>query len=129
MSENRSRALTEFLQEHVGDLLRSVIYYDEDETEVVYVRDDVAEQYSDDDVAEVVQDVRLEAVEKPHQENLYAHGSMKATIRCFEEAVEMHIPHDETTGTAVALDGEVFAIHDTFIGGCLDAMEGEEIEQ
>ena len=123
MSETPSKALTEFLKDCVGDHLRSVIYYDEAGGEVVYVRDDVADQYTDADIEQVVRDVRLEAVEKPHQESLYAHGSMNATVRCFEEAVEMHFPHDEKCGTAVALDGEVFAIHNTFIGRCLDVME------
>jgi SpoVK/Ycf46/Vps4 family AAA+-type ATPase len=123
MSETPSEALTEFLKDYVGDHLRSVMYYDEAGADIVYVRDDVAEQYTDEDVEEVVHDVRLEAVEKPHQESLYAHGSMNVTVRCFEDAVEMHFPHDEKSGTAVALDGEVFAIHNTFIGQCLDAMQ------
>jgi hypothetical protein len=123
MSTSSAEALTEFLRDHVGNHLRSVIYYDEDGGEVLYVRDDVADQYTDDDVEQVVRDVRLEAVDKSHQEDLYAHGPLNATVRCFEDAVEMHFPHDETSGTAVALDGEVFAIHNTFIGRCMDAME------
>ncbi|WP_137286945.1 hypothetical protein [Halorussus salinisoli] len=124
MSESPSKALTEFLQDRVGDHLRSVIFYDDDGGEVRYVRDDVADQYTDDDIEQVVRDVRLEAVEKPHQENLYEHGPLDCTVRSFDDAVEMHFPHDETSGTAVALDGEVFAIHDTFIGQCIDAMDG-----
>ena len=123
MSVTSSEALTEFLRNRVGDHLRSVIYYDDDGGEVLYVRDDVADQYTDDDIDQVVRDVRLEAVEKPHQESLYEHGPLNCTVRSFEDAVEMHFPHDETSGTAVALDGEVFAIHNTFIGQCLDAME------
>jgi hypothetical protein len=123
MSASSAEALTEFLRECVGDHLRSVIYYDDGGGEVLYVRDDVADQYTDDDVAEVVRDVRLEAVEKTHQEDLYAHGPLNATVRCFDDAVEMHFPHDETSGTAVALDGGVFAIHNTFIGRCMEVME------
>ncbi|UPV73825.1 hypothetical protein M0R89_14925 [Halorussus limi] len=123
MSVASSEALTEFLRARVGDHLRSVIYYDDDGGEVLYVRDDVADEYTDGDIREVVRDVRLEAVEKPHQEDLYAHGPLNCTVRSFEDAVEMHFPHDETSGTAVALDGEVFAMHNTFIGQCLDAME------
>ncbi|WP_115865694.1 DUF7522 family protein [Halorussus litoreus] len=119
-----AEALTEFLREYVGDHLRSVIRYDEDDSEVLFVRDDVADEYTDDDVVQVVRDVRLEAVEKPHQESLYAHGQLNATVRCFDDAVEMHFAHDETSGIAVALDGEVFAIHNTFLGQCMDAMEG-----
>src|SRR6056297_1653070 len=105
MSVASSEALTEFLRERVGDHLRSVIYYDDDGGEVLYVRDDVADQYTDDDIDQVVRDVRLEAVEKPHQESLYEHGPLNCTVRSFDDAVEMHFPHDETSGTAVALDG------------------------
>jgi hypothetical protein len=123
MSVTSAESLTEFLKERVDDHLRSVIYYDDDGGDVLYVRDDVADEYTERDVAEVVRDVRLEAVEKPHQEDLYAHGSLNYTVRSFEDAVEMHFLHDETSGTAVALDGEVFASHDTFIGECLDAIE------
>ncbi|WP_135826127.1 DUF7522 family protein [Halorussus ruber] len=123
MSENSSEALAEFLKARVGDHLRSVIFYDDEGGEVVYVRDDVADQYTDEDVAEVVRDVRLEAVDKPHQESLYTHGSLECTLRSFGDAVELHFPHDETCGTAVALDSEVFPMHNTFVERCLDAME------
>lgn len=118
-----SESLTEFLKECVGDHLRSVIFYDDHGGEVLYVRDDVADKYTDEDIHEVVQDVRLEAVEKPHQESLYAHGSLNCTLRSFGDAIELHFPHDKTSGTAVALDGEVFPMHNTFVDQCLDAME------
>lgn len=122
MTETSAEALTEFLRARVGDHLRSVIQYDDAGADLLYVRDDVADEYTDDEVERVVRDVRLEAVEKPHQESLYEHGPLDCTIRCFEDAVEMHFPHDERSGTAVALDGEVFAIHNTFVGECMARM-------
>ncbi|NHN58633.1 MULTISPECIES: hypothetical protein [Halorussus] len=123
MTETPSEALTEFLRERVGDHMRSVLTYDDEGAELLYVRDDVADQYTDEEMARVADDVRLEAVAKHHQEDLYRHGELNATVRCFDDAVEMHFPRDETSGTAVALDGEVFAIHNTFLGRCLEAME------
>lgn len=123
MSREAARELVAFLRERVGDHLRSVLFYDADDGELVYVRDDVREQYSDDQMADVVRDVRLEAIEKLHQEDLYVHGGLDCTVRCFEDAVEMHFVHDETRGTAVALDGEVFAAHNTFVGACRDIVE------
>ena len=122
MSEIASEALTEFLKERVGDHLRSVIFYDDAGGQVLYVRDDVADEYTDADIEEVVQDVRLESVDKPHQESLYSHGPLNCTLRSFDDAVELHFPHNETSGTAVALDGEVFPMHKTFVDQCLDAM-------
>ncbi|WP_135830386.1 DUF7522 family protein [Halorussus halobius] len=123
MSEKPAEALTEFLRERVGDHLRSVVRYDEDGAELVYVRDDVAERYSTAATERVFQDVRLEGMGKPHQEGLYDHGSLNCTVRSFDDAVEMHFPHDETTGVAVSLDGEVFAINNTFIGECLERAQ------
>lgn len=123
MSKPPSEALTEFLTDRVGDHLRSVLRYDEDGGELVYVRDDVAERYSTAEIKRVFQDVRLEGMGKPHQEDLYDHGSLNCTVRSFDDAVEMYFPRDETTGVAVSLDGEVFAINNTFIGKCIELVE------
>jgi len=123
MSETPSEALTEYLRDRVGEHLRSVLAYDGDGGELLYVRDDVADQYSEAEIANIVREVRLEAIEKPHQEDLYAHGSMNCTVRSFEDAVEIHLPRDETSGTVVAFDAEVFAIHNTFFGRCVDLLE------
>jgi hypothetical protein len=37
----------------------------------------------------------------------------------------MHFVHGDASGTAVAFDSEVFAVHGTFVGRCLDVMRGE----
>lgn len=63
-----AEALTDFLKDRVGDHLRSVLRYDEDGGEFLYLRDDVAEQYSEAEMKDVVRDVRLESVDKRHQE-------------------------------------------------------------
>jgi len=121
--ESRAEALTKSLREYVGDGLRSVLRYDEDGEELVYVRDDVADDYSETEVDQVFRDVRLEAVEKPHQEDLYEHGSLDCTVRWFDDAVEVHFPHDETSGTAVALDHEVLTDEDTLLHKCIELVE------
>ncbi|KZN25860.1 hypothetical protein A4G99_05455 [Haladaptatus sp. R4] len=120
-----SRELVTYLQTHVGDLLRSVLYYDADSCELLYIRDDVADAYDEQERADVRRDMRLEAIEKSHQEDLYNHGSLNCTIRCFDDAIEMHFTHGELCGTAVALDGEAFAVQNTFVGACLDIMNEE----
>ncbi|WP_266076459.1 DUF7522 family protein [Haladaptatus caseinilyticus] len=117
-----SKELVSFLQDRVGDHLRSVLYYDDDTHELLYIRDDVADAYDERARVDVLRDMRLEAIEKAHQEDLYIHGSLDCTIRCFDDAVEMHFIHGEARGTAVALDSEVFAVHNTFVGRCLEVM-------
>ncbi|WP_134670907.1 DUF7522 family protein [Halorussus marinus] len=123
MSVAAAESLTEFLRERVGDHLRSVVHYTADDWQVVYLRDDVADRYADGEIERAVDDVRLEGLGKPHQESLYDHGELNCTVKCFENAVEMHFAHDANTGTAVALDAEVFAVHNTFIGRCRELME------
>ena len=121
----QSEELVEFLRDAVGDHLRSVLYYDDDGGDLLYMRDDVADDYSHREREDVLRDMRLEAIERVHQEDLYVHGSLNCTVRCFDDAVEMHFAHGDTSGTAVALDSEVFAVHNTFIGQCLDLMESD----
>lgn len=121
-TEKPSGRLTDFLENRAGDHLRSVLRYDADEKNVVHVRDDVADEYSDDEVAAVMQDLRLEAIEKSYQENLYDHGGLNCTVRCFDDAIELHFPRDETAGTVVALDADVLEAEATFVGECMDAL-------
>jgi hypothetical protein len=118
----KSKELVRFLREHVGDLLRSVLYYDVDSCGLLYIRDDVADTYDERERANVLRDMRLEAIEKSHQEDLYFHGPLDCTIRCFEDAIEMHFLHGERCGTVVALDGEAFAVQNTFVGSCQNIM-------
>lgn len=120
MSRAAARDLSAFLQEQVGDNLRSVAYYDADDYDVVYLRDDVADEYTETDHERVGRDVRLENVERHLQEDLYVHGDLQCTVRCFEDAVEMHFALDDATGVTAALDAEALTAHRTFVGQCLD---------
>ena len=123
MSREAAEELVEFLRTRVGDHLRSVIRYDRNGGEVVHIRDDVRKRYSPKELADVIDDNRLEAIEKYHQESLYDHGALDCTVRCFDDAVEMHFVESETEGTAVALDAEAFAVHGTFVGRCREIMQ------
>ncbi|WP_132058411.1 hypothetical protein [Halorussus amylolyticus] len=121
-TEKPSERLTDFLENRAGDHLRSVLQYDSDDKTVVHVRDDVADEYSDDDVAAVMQDLRLEAIEKSHQESLYDHGELNCTVRCFDDAIELHFPREEAKGTVVALDADVLEAEAALVGECMDAL-------
>lgn len=114
--------LVAFLQERVGENLRSVVYYDGEGYDVAYLQDDVREQYSDDEMDDVVEDLGFEALAKPMQEELYVHGSLNCTVRCFEDAIEMNFPFDEREGVAVSLAGEAFVTHQTFVGKCMEIV-------
>lgn len=124
MSVEIAERLRTLLSESTGDLLRSVAYYDDEGYEVVYLRDDVADEYDEDEIDEAFEDVRLEALTKPRQEDLYTHGRLECVVRCFSEAVEMHFDLTETTGVAAALDREVMESGSQFLGECLALTTG-----
>lgn len=110
------------LRRRAGDLLRSVVHYDESEFDIMYLRDDVAERYNEAEIGHVVEDLRWSSLGKDHQEKLYVHGRLRWTARVFDDAVEVHIPHDELSGTAVAFDHDALSELDSLIGSCLDNL-------
>lgn len=110
--------LAAFLREQVGDGLRSVIYYDPEGYEVVFVREDVT-GYDDRTVEDIVTDLRADSYEQDIREDLHGHGSVNCTVWVFEEAIEMHFVAGERRGLAVALDAETFLAQRTFVGECL----------
>ena len=116
---NPERVAT-FLEQEVGDELRSVIYYDETTFDLVYVRDDVRDQYSERDLERIRQELGVASFGKPMLEDLYVHGDLQCTVKCFEEAIEMHFLASDTEGIAVGLDSAAFVTHRTFIGRCLE---------
>lgn len=126
MAPAHPEELTTFLKDKVNDELRSVIYYDEDTFELVYVRDDVRSQYSDEDLERIHQDLGLTSVGKPFLEDLYVHGELECSVHCFENAIEMHFIASETEGIAVALEPAAFLSHRTFVGQCLEKIGFED---
>lgn len=123
MPSGRGEPLVEFLLGQVGENLRSVVRYDTDGYDIVYVREDVGDQYSEADLEAVARDLGIDAFEKGHQEGLYVHGALNCTVRCFDDAIEMNFLFEHGDGIAVSLDGETFATQQTFIGKCLDLVD------
>ena len=111
--------LAEFLHERVGDGLRSVIYYDPDDYEVVYLREDVAGEYTESRIEDIITDLWADSYEQGVREDLRRHGRLNATTWVFEDAIEMHFVADERQGIAVALDTETFLAQNTFVARCL----------
>lgn len=110
---------TEHLRDRLGDDLRSVGWYTGDEYELVYAREDVIDQYTDEEVADVFRDLGVESLEKEMLEEMYEHGRLNCTVRCFDEAIEMHFVATQGEGLAVALEPAAFVAHETFIGECM----------
>lgn len=120
-----SEALVEFLQRRAGTHLRSVIHYTPDAHTVLYLRDDVSGTYTEEEIEHVVEDLRWESITAERQEDLYVHGALGCTLRCFEKAVEIHFSYDDLEGTAVALDAAAATQLNTFVKECLRQIPEE----
>ncbi|WP_436344486.1 DUF7522 family protein [Natronorubrum sp. FCH18a] len=94
----------EQLEYRFGDDLRSVGYYDNGDSEHIYIRDDVKKKYDTSDVEKVFRDARLEAIDREHQESLYIHGDLQCTLRCFKKAIELHLIKDQRKGVIAAIE-------------------------
>lgn len=120
MPQTTSETLLSVPDRRAGDQLRSVVHYDEAGFDILFLRDDVAERYETAEIERVVEDLRLGSFGKAYQEKLYVHGRLRCNVRLFEQAVEMHFPHDNFSGTAVAFDFDALSKLDTLISSCLD---------
>lgn len=100
--------LEAYFEEAVGDNLRSIVKYEPESAEIVYIRDDVAETYSDEGIADAIDDARMDAFSAPLYEDSFSadHGELTCLVQYFENAVEMNFVLDGMAGTAVGLDIE-----------------------
>lgn len=106
MDTRPSSQLKEFFQERATGDLRSVIRYDQDGIEVMYLRDDVADQYSVSELEDTIEESRMESLSAPIYENTFSkgHGELECMVNWFENVIEMNFIVDDGIGVAVALD-------------------------
>lgn len=103
----------EQLEYRFSDDLRSVGYYDEGDSEHIFIRDNIEKQYDKSDIDNVFRDARLEAIDQDHQESLYIHGDLQCVLRCFEKAIELHLIKDQRKGIIAAIEA-----------GAIDDLQG-----
>lgn len=115
--------LASFLLDELGDDLRSVVWYADREFEYVYARDDVMDEYSDDEIQDVVNDLTMDSLQKPSKERLYAHGTLRSVVECYDDGIEMHFIHDDAEGISIGLEPAAFISHRTFVGKCLEQAQ------
>lgn len=103
--------LEEFFEERAGDELRSIIAYDEDGHELVFLREDVAAQYTEDELCDAIDGSRLESLYSPIYEDVYAddHGDLQCLIQCFDDVIEINFALGDGEGAAVAIDATAMA--------------------
>ncbi|WP_232688344.1 DUF7522 family protein [Halobacterium zhouii] len=98
--------LVDALQEHVGDKLRVVGRHDADSWAVSFMRDDVQANYRSDEVDEIAGDLALSEMGATRQEDLYELGSLRATVRLFEDGFVVHVSTGERSGRLISIDDD-----------------------
>lgn len=108
MATRMTARLESFFEHAVGDDLRSIIKYEKESFEIVYLRDDIADQYTDEELEEAIDDSRMESMTASISEEVFApdHGDLTCLVKCFENVIEMNFVLADGVGTAVGLDAE-----------------------
>lgn len=126
MSEPESDAFVRFVLDRAGDAVRSVVHYDADDSEVLFLRDDVAENYSALGLETVVTALRREGERSARQEHVYAQGELNCIVRAFDGGLEMHFPYGDSEGLAVALEPRAAEHLYSFVDDCLEHVGAAE---
>lgn len=125
MSKDTAQRLVDILHEWADEYLRSVAYFEKNKRDIIYIREDIKESYTEEDQAEVFNDLSFDALGKERQEDLYTHGDLNCIARWFDDAIELHFPHDKRSGTAVALEPHAVLDLEGLINACLRELRDE----
>ncbi|MFB9823816.1 hypothetical protein [Halobaculum roseum] len=111
MATRMATRLENFFEQRTDENLRSIVKYEEESYDIVYLRDDVAEQYTTEEIESAIDDSRMESLTAPIYEDTYSedHGQLTCLVQCFENVIEMNFVLEDGVGAAVALDAEAMA--------------------
>ncbi|WP_188424866.1 hypothetical protein [Haloferax sulfurifontis] len=111
MATKMASRLEEYFEERTNGNLRSIVKYNQDSHDVVYLRDDVADRYTEDNIKKAVDESRLDSLTAPVYKDTFAedHGELTCLVQCFENVIEMNFVLRDGVGAAIALDAEAFA--------------------
>jgi|AntRauMinimDraft_4_1070384.scaffolds.fasta_scaffold00879_5 hypothetical protein len=100
--------LRDFFEERTDSGLRSIVTYDFESVDIVYLRDDVASQSTEAEIASAIDESRMQSMSVPIYEAVFPrnHGKFECMVTHFENVVEMNFALDDGAGAAVALDAE-----------------------
>lgn len=123
MGSAESDEFVRFVLDRAGEAVRSVVRYDGDVSDVLFLRDDVADGFSPLTIETVMASLRREGERAGRQEHRYAHGELNCIVRCFDGGLEMHFPYGEAAGVAVALEPGAAQHLYRFVDDCLDHVD------
>lgn len=110
MATRMASRLERFFEGRTNGNLRSIVKYDGDSYDIIYLREDVANQYSEPEIESAIDDSRFSSLSVPIYEDIYSddHGDLTCMVQCFENVIEMNFVLEDGVGAAVALDEEAF---------------------
>lgn len=123
MVDTGSDAFVRFVLDRAGDAVRSVVRYDAEDSEVLFLREDVAEGSSALGIETVIAALRREGEQAERQEHVFAHGELNCIVRAFDGGLEMHFPYGDSAGVAVALEPAAATHLYGFVDDCLEHVE------
>ena len=118
--------LVEYLEDRFGPTLRSVLYYDYGDYEVLYAREEILKQYDAGQIEDIVGYLSHESAGKEASERRYPHGEIVCELEIYERAVEMNFIFGKGEGVAVGIDPYAFVGDRSFIDECLDILALDE---
>ena len=116
-----STDLVSYLQDRADDHLRGVLRYDENTTDVLYLREDLRGSRIQSQFDRIVRRVKPESA--PEEERSFPFGDLYVTVRRFEEAILLHFPQGPARGTIVALEPDAARDLNRFTTECLRWIE------
>lgn len=125
MADAEANPFVQFVLDRAGGAVRSIVRYDADTSDVLFIRDDVAENYSALTLETVMTALRREGEQAGRQEHLYAHGGLNCIIRAFDGGLEIHFPYGDSKGVAVALEPAAAQQLYRFVDDCLEHVSPE----
>jgi hypothetical protein len=96
--------LLDRLQDLCGDSIRAVATYDRDGYTVHYATEEIIREYSEEDIDVIYDDVILEDVEQPLQEQLFDDmGTVEGKIKIFQDGTVAHFwPTEQKEGVFIS---------------------------
>lgn len=114
--------LVSALKDEVGDNLRSVSTYREDDFELHYMREDVASIYSEAEMDRVFDDLVLQGLGRDVLEEMFHAGEFECSMYGFEEAAMFHFVENGYSGLFVTFNRKTDFNLDSLIATCKGAL-------
>jgi len=112
-------SLVDDLHAEIGDSLRALSTYHEDEYELVYERADVSTKPRAID--RIHQELIMEEMGTEYLEDVFDVGRLNCTMHCFEEAMCFHFVRGPMRGVFVAVDPDAILPMQRFVAVCSES--------